>query len=348
MSNVVELPNREQIYIEASLWIAKLDRELSEEERRQLQRWLHQHKEHARVLMEMAALWDKMDSLARLADLFQPPAAKSRHYWRYGAVAASLVIALLGTGLWTQGKHLDEKLATTEVVATGQMAEGIYETAVGEQSSVNLPDGSQLVLNTNSRVHMKYTAEQRLFVLERGEINIEVAHNKQRPLSVIAGDKMVQAVGTAFNVRIHNAQEVALLVTDGKVLVAEHQKPEPIDQIKAQRLTTKALAVSKNEKILLGAPKANIAHVNDAEIGAELSWRRGNIVFSGETLEQALSEISRYTSVEFEVDNSDLKRKRIAGMFKTGDIEGLLQSLEQNFNIHSEHLGSNKVRLSAE
>ena len=102
MSNVVDLPNREQIYIEASLWIAKLDRELNDEERRQLQRWLHQHKEHTRVLMEMAALWDKMDSLARLADLFQPPAAKSKFNWRYGAVAASLAIALLSAGIWTQ------------------------------------------------------------------------------------------------------------------------------------------------------------------------------------------------------------------------------------------------------
>jgi transmembrane sensor len=298
--------------------------------------------------MEMAALWDKMDSLARLADLFQPPAAKPKFNWRYGAVAASLAIVLLSAGIWTQSARLDNTLAPTEAVASTQIAEGIYETAVGEQSSVNLPDGSQLVLNTNSRVHMKYTAEQRLFVLERGEINIEVAHNKSRPLSVMAGDKMVQAVGTAFNVRMHNAKEVALLVTDGKVLVAEHQKREPIDQIKAPRLTAKSLAVSKNEKVVLGTTKAKVVHVNDAEMGAELSWRRGNIVFSGQTLEDALAEISRYTSVQFELGDSDIKRRRIAGMFKTGDIDGLLQSLEQNFGIRSERLDANKVRLSAE
>ena len=38
-----------------------------------------------------------------------------------------------------------------------------------------LPDGTQLILNTNTKVSVHYTAQQRLLQLDSGEINISVA-----------------------------------------------------------------------------------------------------------------------------------------------------------------------------
>ena len=345
MSNIVELQTKEHIYDQASLWIAKLDRKLSAEEQQLLQQWLQQSDEHRAVLFEMAKLWDNMDSLGRLADLFQPPAApKKRSYsYAYGAIAASFVFAAI-TMLWNlNSQSTNVLLAWLNVAPTA--VDVIYETALGEHSSVTLPDGSLLVLNTNSRVKVKYSAEQRLILLEHGEINIDVAHNKKRPLSVMAGNKVVQAVGTAFNVRIQNDKEVELIVTDGKVLVAQRE-PQTSGHINAKRLPANSMAVAKGEKVTLGAKQEIIAKVANNDIAAELSWRQGNIIFRGEPLEQALGEISRYTSIEFEVQDESIKHERIAGLFKAGDINGLLQTLDQNFNIRSERVG-NKVRLLA-
>ncbi len=98
---------------------------------------------------------------------------------------------------------------------------------------------------------------------------------------------------------------------------------------------------------MLGAERETIAKVDDNEIVAKLSWRQGNLVFRGETLEEALVEINRYTSVQFEVADESIKQERIAGLFKAGDVDGLLAALEQNFNIHNQHMGNNKIRLSA-
>jgi transmembrane sensor len=339
MSNIIEFPNRDNIEDEASLWIARLDRQLTNDERNALQEWLAANDMHRKALLEMAELWDKMDSLARLADLFQAPVknrAKQPHFNGtvfYGAVAASLVFLLVFIG-WN---FISLPSAPTVV-------DGIYETAIGEQSNVNLPDGSQLVLNTNSRVVVEYSDGHRLFFLERGEINIEVAHDLSRPLSVIARNKIVQAVGTAFNVRIYNDQEVALLVTEGKVLVAQNIASKATHTIKPKRLPDNSLAVSKGEKILLGTPDEKIAKVNENEILTSLSWREGKLVFRGETLEQAVREINRYTPVQFEINDHRLKQKRIAGLFKAGDVDGLLAALEQNFNIAHEH-ANNKIRL---
>ncbi|MES2674223.1 MAG: FecR domain-containing protein [Pseudomonadota bacterium] len=348
MSNIIELPSKEQINEQASQWIAKLDRNLTATEQQKLQHWLQQNDEHRAVFFEMAKLWDKMDSLARLADLFQPPATQKarRLPYFYGAAAASFVFSIMIILLHLGGEHTQPILALFNT--TPLLSDDTYQTSVGEHSSKILSDGSRLVLNTNSRVKVKYTAEQRLFLLEQGEINIEVAHNKSRPLNVVARDKIVQAIGTAFNVRIMNDKEIQLIVTDGKVLVGKRdQQLQNVEHLKTRRLSQDAMAVSKGEKVMLGSKQENVAKVAAADLDAELSWREGNIIFRGETLEQALIEISRYTSIEFEILDNEIKHERIAGLFKAGDVSGLLQTLDQNFNIHNEHVGNNKIRLRA-
>lgn len=350
MSNIIDFPNREQIYEQASLWIARMDRELTTQEQQELNHWLAASEQHRTVLFEMAELWDKMDSLARLADLFQQPQqtttpSQARKPRFYGAIAASLMLVALilsGSLMTPQPVSLIAWFQGADTVV-----EGVYETAIGEHSNVNLPDGSLLVLNTNSRVIVKYSEDHRLFLLERGELNIEVAHDKNRPLSVMAGNKVVQAVGTAFNVRIRNENEIALLVTDGKVLVAKQATPQTIEKLMTERLPNTALAVKKGEKVVLGAVHETVAKADDSDISAQLSWRQGNLVFRGETLEDALIEINRYTSVQFEVADEHIKQERIAGLFKAGDVDGLLAALEQNFNILSQRIGNNKIRLSA-
>lgn len=338
MSKILAFPNREQIYEQASQWIAKLDRGLSDAEQQALVAWMQHKPEHRQVMLEMAKLWDKMDSLARLADLFEAPPRAQRQYRFsrvYLAAAASFLLATLGI-VWSLGNvYLSQQ----------QILDGIYETAIGEHSTISLPDGSQLVLNTNSRILVKYTTDHRLLVLERGEVNVDVAHDQTRPLSVMAGNKIVQAVGTAFNVKLRDNQQVELLVTDGKVRVAARQPQQPQQTASAPTLPESAMAVSKGETVTLGALREEIAHIEDADIAVQLSWRQGNLIFRGETLEQALIEISRYTSIEFEVLDEDIKQERIAGLFKAGDVKGLLTTLSQNFNIDSELQGENKVLL---
>ena len=80
--------------------------------------------------------------------------------------------------------------------------------------------------------------------------HIDVAHDKTRPLSVIAGGKVIQAVGTAFNVEVRN-ELVELIVTDGKVLVATKNddiaKTE-IDEM-GKKLPENSMAISKGEKV---------------------------------------------------------------------------------------------------
>ncbi len=45
--------------------------------------------------------------------------------------------------------------------------------------------------------------------------------------------------------------------------------------------------------------------------------------------------------------DEQIRHARIAGLFKAGDVDGLLATLTRNFNIESERLDDNKILLRA-
>lgn len=347
MTNIYQLPTPGRCEDEASEWLARLDRGLSADEERALRVWLKQSNDHQEALLRLASLWDRMGSLALLSELFPRPVPQRKSPRRYyAAAAAAALFAILIVATW---QLTGSGPAQDDVVA---IVDGVYETVVGQQSTVTLPDGSVLLLNTNSLIKVVYSDKQRLLILERGEMNIEVAHDAERPLSVMAGQKIVQAVGTAFNVQIINDGEVELIVTEGKVLVAERgdirgDVAAKADSDPIKPLPERSTVVSKGERVVLSASEEVIAKVSDSDISAQLSWRQGNLVFRGETLAEAVVELSRYTPVKFELADPRLRDIRIGGRFKAGDVDGLLATLKENFNIDYERPDAERVLLKA-
>jgi transmembrane sensor len=225
-----------------------------------------------------------------------------------------------------------------------------YETAVGGISKVELSDGSSIALNTNSRVEVSFNEHQRVIKLERGEIHIDVAHDPSRPLSVIVGGRVVQAVGTAFSVKIDDSQRVEILVADGRVKVGIQAKGtrsvQESGEVSANGIAGDALLISQGERVVLGDSSEELEMLEPEEIEVELSWREGNLVFRGESLVDAAAEISRYTPVEFVILDEDLQSRRVGGFFKAGDVAGFLDQLRTNFNIVYERVDDQTILLS--
>jgi transmembrane sensor len=347
MSNIYNLPNQEKHYDEACIWIAKMDEGLTDADRKDLQCWISASRENWEVLATMAELWDKMDSLSRLSDLFPQPANQRVKTPRFLiTIAASVLVAVL-VGVWEITGLSKTHLFNSPNTYVKFKTHWIYETAIGEHSTVSFPDGTRVVLNTDSLIKVSYTPHDRLFVLERGEIHIQVAEEKLRPLSVVAGNKVVQAVGTAFNVKMIKDEQVSLIVTEGKVRVAKHPQYK-LNALRPPTLSQAAIEVSKGEEIILGSPTEEIRKIKSTEIAVSLSWREGKLIFRGESLGTAVAEISRYTPVEFGFLDDDLKKIRIAGVFKAGDINGLLMTLQKNFGITYQRINEQKVLLGTQ
>lgn len=365
----------------ASLWITKLDQKLSAKEQESLSTWLADSPRNVEVFIEVARMWDKMHTLNRLADLFPKNASFYQAVdvskrWKGAMVASVAMILSLSIFIFSNTlKQNDpaELLAKSNVETT-------LMTNVGGSETVYLPDGSKIVLNTNTLAKVQFTDNARIIELERGEFHIDVAHDKSRPLSIIVAGKIIQAVGTAFNVEVQNGS-IELIVTDGKVLVADISNQteqlglsgsdtnnldtgeldfnkldfSKLDISKLNlTLPQTSIAISKGEKINLapvGLPnldnfKEEVISIEPTDIAASLSWRTGNLIFRGESLADAMAEISRYSDITIELDDDlDLKMIKVAGMFRTGDISGLLYVLEQNFNINSQQIDEHKIFL---
>ncbi len=332
MSKVVNIEAGEERLTAAGRWVARMDRGLSATEEADLRDWMAADPKNTEVLLSMTRHWDEMEDLSRLAGLFPEadcrPARRPRIAWAVSLTAA----VVLAVGAWW---------------LAGSQTASVYETAIGEQSTVTLSDGSVVVLNTNSRLSVAYSGSARILHLERGEVHVDVADDATRPFSVIANDRILQAVGTAFGVEITDDQQVELVVTEGRVVVGI-QTPKTRRSGEPPKLTqSSGNTISAGEEIRLGVPDEVVRTVAPEEIEVRLSWREGHLVFLGEPLEAALAEVERYTTVEFVFVDSALKTQAVTGRFRTGDVDTLLEALRLNFNIAHDRAKDGRVLLSS-
>ena len=347
MSNVRELPRPNRTHDEAGTWIARIDRGLTATERQVLGEWLAADPDNERMFLQMARLWDRMDVLSHLADVSPAGPRTPARLPRLWATAATVTL-VAALGVWLSLLNLSQ-----EEMGEGAVSAHLstYQTEIGQQASYELPDSTRLILNTDTLVRIEYADSYRLLTLERGEIHVAVAPDRDRPLSVVVGGKIVRAVGTEFNVEITSDQKVELVVTDGVVMVGVVDSNVPAaDSGKPLALARLPLLVAAGESMLIDTnhdelDKVETKTLKDEDIAVKLSWREGNVIFRGEPLEEALAEIGRYTAVEFVFLDESSKKVRIAGLFKAGDVEGLLLALRQNFNITYERVGDDKVLL---
>jgi len=346
MTNVYQFPNSEDSTEQACEWLARLERGLTNDESRALRAWLDADPKRAQALIHSARIWDRMDSLSRLADLFPKPSQRRHHTLpRMLALAACVLVTVSAVLLYTLWPSAAPQVTAAIPLSSGSEVQ-LVETAIGEYSTTRLPDGSELTLNTNSRVRAEFSESQRTLRLERGELYVKVAHDESRPLTVWAGDRLVRAVGTAFNVQITADQHVEVIVTNGKVLIGVLKAD--LASPKSAWIEDFDTPVFAGQRALLGDQEPAVEDIDDTEIDVNLSWREGNLVFHGEPLAQALGEIERYTPVTFVIRDEELKAIRVAGLFKAGDVDGLLATLRNNFNISYERVGAEKIVLKLE
>ncbi|SFP57283.1 FecR family protein [Sphingomonas rubra] len=280
----------------AAEWAVRLDRApLDDEARAELDAWLADDPRHRGALLRAQAAWATLvpDPLPA-----EEPRAPDRRRWLAGAMrgAALTAVAAVGAFLWWQPGEDD-------VVATLR----------GEQRRARLADGSTMLLNTDSRSRVAYTAERRQVTLDRGEAWFEVAKDRARPFVVEVGAVRVEAVGTAFAVRrIAGRAEVA--VTEGRVRIWSLADPARFLFLDAGRRASVA------EEAGAGA-----AVVRDGGVADALAWRRGEIVLDGMTLGDAAAEFNRYNDRQLAVEAA-LAERRIVGWFRTRDVEGFARS----------------------
>src|SRR3546814_15986543 len=94
-----------------------------------------------------------------------------------------------------------------------------YATATGQQRTVVLDDGSQVVLDTNSNLQVQYGRRERRLTLLRGQVDFQVQHDTLRPFVVHTAGGTVTATGTRFQIHVAGGVDTVTLL-QGQVVVA--------------------------------------------------------------------------------------------------------------------------------
>ncbi len=338
MSDVVRLRTRAEIDEEAAAWAWRLDSANgSASDQHAFDAWLRLDPRHRRAMEDMSRTWQALDALAKgtrdgnlLA--FTGATGRSAAQWagaqrafprRPGArrrralqFAAAATIALTVAGaMW---------------IRTGSDVR-ILSTAVGRQSHVTLIDGSIVTLNTDTILEADLSRGARQLYLRRGEVHFQVAHDRARPFLVHAGNAVVRAVGTEFEVRLHPDQHVDVVVNEGRVEVqavapAATQQTSNAGPRLASVTTLRTL--SAGEQLSTATADYPIVPVSQQQLSSEQAWRDGAIIFDGQPLSQAVSEIQRYTDAHIVVSDARVADLRVGGRFRTDDLQGFLDGLQ--------------------
>lgn len=344
MTNITAFNSKEVIQQQASQWISRIDRGLTIQEHEQLQIWADSGDSHRDILFNMAQIWDDMSVLNELKGLMSieriDTTARQKRVSPRWAIAASIGFLMFTLMAWFMSnpalEHYDNSFNST------------LSTAIGEQKPVTLEDGSIVYLNTNTEIKVAFSAQDRQIEIVRGEALFDVAHDTQRPFVVSAAGNTVTAVGTAFNVQLLDDDHFELLVTEGKVLLKNEQQSSINKQNSSQHpLNGNGTLLIAGQKTLVAQDLAQTTTLNLEQIQNDLAWRQGIVVFHGAPLATALTEISRYTPIQFNFADEKLKQKRVAGYFKAGDIDGLLAALSNNFDIKYQKIDDKTILLSS-
>lgn len=343
---IINLPDQRAIEEAAALWALRLDEgNLSAADEAAFRAWYHASDLHKMAFDRLSKVWAGLDGLSDLTDLAAADDVKSalksdrlvifqqtRTRILVGAIAACF--ALVGI-----------LSASNAFWPANAGFEHVYQTALGEQQTVDLPDGSTVILNTDTALNVVFTSDARSVKLERGEAFFDVASDKSRPFSVDTDSGRVTAVGTAFSVRVLE-EKIDVVVTHGRVALAPALL-EPTETV-----VYSAIAEPRNMEITAGQAATfaqgveALDQIAPVEIERRLDWRDGMLAFKGEPLEQVVRDISRYTDLVIEIDGDEIRQQPIGGYFKVGETDALLEALATLSDLEIEQVDDSRIRIT--
>jgi transmembrane sensor len=306
-------PDIEKREREATTWFVRLNEsDVADDERREFRRWLAEDPAHHQAFNDVKNLWTKLDAPAAILGeggwhregLREPRPLPARGGTIAAALAACLVIAIGGL-IWRDPGFLDRVRAD-------------HATRPGERRNVSLADGSQVYLDGDTAITVKFGANGRSIELLRGRAWFDVVHNLQTPFSVRSGEVETRVIGTAFAVDREPA-DVGVTVERGLVAVS--------------RLDAERVQVPAGKQVWVGGGR--IGQVVEADAETTLAWRRGLIILDQAPLGRVIDELARMQPGRVMMTDNSLRQLRLTGVFKADDPDAIVEALRSALGLRT-------------
>jgi transmembrane sensor len=306
----------------AAEWYVRLASEdATDADRDAFARWCEEGSEKRRAYEQIEGLLVEIDrtltrapSRGRASDGDAPSARRPASPSRTAIArwAAVLVLGFVGVGGW--------------LAMRGQDAVA-YATRVAERRSLELEDGSTVVLNARSSIEVDLSRRERRVELRDGEAFFDVAHAPDRPFVVRTAGGEIRVVGTRFNVR-KDRSGAAVTVVEGRVAV---HAPAATDEADAQR------TLSAGEQVQLTA--SAVGGIQRVDPERAMAWQSGRIVCDGDTLERVLADLNRYAK-DFRFRAApEVSDIAVIGTFRLDDADSVVRALEVSLGLRRVPVG---------
>ena len=320
------------IHLAAADWFVRLQStDVTLEETLEWQRWLHGDPSNARAFARIEEISHALRGVPAPAAVPSRVLARDRYdasvpigdwkpqrtrRWSKAAlgIAASCAVGALTFAFWK---------------SPAEMA--IYETAVGETSSVALQDGSIIALGGDTRIEVNLSEKLRAVELTKGEALFKVAKDSARPFKVRAGDATITAVGTEFNVE-HDSDRAVVSVTEGRVVVKPVEGLLPVLLLKEFKPKLRSVRVNAGQQTTAGS--AGIEEPTKMEDPAT-GWQIGHLAFRLQPLRYVLEDVNRYAHKPIMLEGESLGALVITGTVERENIGGWVKSLERAFDLQA-------------
>jgi ferric-dicitrate binding protein FerR (iron transport regulator) len=216
-------------------------------------------------------------------------------------------------------------------------------TKRGSKSSIKLPDGTMVRLNSDSRLtYLNFTAGKTREVTLIGEAFFDVASDSSRPFIIHTGKINIKVLGTSFNVRNYpQDKELETSLIKGKIEVSLKSRPEDIIILRP----TEKLIIAKEQDELNAATKVrnsndnkviltSITYLRNDSLVAETSWLNDKMVFVNQPLDKIAIELERKYAINIYFKDEKVKKYRYTGVFENVSLEKVFQLIKYSKNIN--------------
>lgn len=272
---------------QAAHWFSRLlDLPTDHPDREAFAQWLAADPQHAVEYEAFARLWGNFGNTGSAQSMASAMEHLSRRRFVRNGALGGLLLAVGFGGV---------------IAIRGGQQEQILVTSIGERRRVTLDDGSVVMLDADTLLHVMQDDSNRKVFLLRGRAIFEVRHAPSRPFTVDAGAAQVRVLGTRFVVERLEPQ-VRVSVDRGLVEVAGA----------GQRLQLEAGQVAELDG------RQQLQRVSRAAANA-FSFAEGSLTFERASLGEIASSLSRYRNVPIKAQQPE--SQAITAVVQIADVE---------------------------
>lgn len=290
-----------------------------------------------------------------LESAITPRSSKKIWYWAAAAVLIGFAVVFGFSG--------NSKIVQGSKGVAAEINE--VSTRPGSKSKVQLPDGSVVWLNADSKLtYTKDFGKTMREVTLTGEAFFDVTKNAEKPFVIHTSSINIKVLGTAFNVKaypedkqtetslIHGSIEVTIknrpndkiFLSPNEKLVVENNRMAGNSDGK-ERSSKKIIESNNNIIPSVIVPKLAINKLKYSPVDstiAETQWINNRLVFRDESFDDLAVRMERWYDVVIEIKSPALLEARLNGIFQSETILQALEALKISVPFHYEQTG-NKI-----